>query len=64
MDDVLSELDPARQQAVLQSASRAGQTLLTVTSTDVLERSGVGPMPIVLVADGELRPVHGNVASI
>ncbi len=64
MDDVLSELDGPRQRAVLQFASRNGQTLLSVTSTDTLERSGVGPMRLVEVAAGSLKPAARDLASI
>ena len=39
LDDVLSELDDVKQAAVLRVAAGAGQTLLTVTSTDVIHRA-------------------------
>lgn len=56
MDDVLSELDPSRQRAVLEFAARGGQTLLTMTSTDVLLRRDVAPPPILEVDAGRVQP--------
>ncbi len=37
LDDVLSELDRAKRQAVLRVACAAGQTIMTVTDLGVLE---------------------------
>jgi DNA replication and repair protein RecF len=46
LDDVLSELDPQKQRAVLQVAQSGGQTLMTVTDLDSISSQ--------LTTDGEI----------
>jgi recombinational DNA repair ATPase RecF len=53
MDDVLSELDRRRQQAVQRLAAVGGQTLLTVTSLDAIDHDLL-PAPVVEVRAGTL----------
>lgn len=57
MDDVLSELDRRRQLAVLRFAARTGQTLLTVTSIDVVDPD---ELPNAVVLRVQAGTVIGN----
>ena len=54
LDDVLSELDDRRQEAVLHAVASAGQTLLTVTSLDALDREALPGAALLHLAGGKL----------
>ena len=63
MDDVLSELDPSRQKAVLEYVGRGGQTILTLTSLDAVNLEN-WPMSVVRVSEGKLYPMEGSERSL
>jgi len=52
LDDVLSELDPARRAALAEQLEPLGQTLVTATSADALP---VAPAQLLEVTPGEVR---------
>jgi DNA replication and repair protein RecF len=52
LDDVLSELDPARRRALAEKVASKGQTLVTSTSAAALP---VAPAQLLEVAPGEVR---------
>lgn len=56
MDDVLSELDRRRQQAVLRFAAGSGQTLLTVTNLEVIGAGGLPGAEVLRVEAGTVNP--------
>lgn len=55
MDDVLSELDRKRQDAVLRYVERGGQTLLTLTSRGAIPPGLLSNAAVVQVSDGSLE---------
>ena len=54
LDDVLSELDEPKQQAVLRVAAGGGQTLLTVTHMDAIDRNLLPDAPVLHLEAGAL----------
>jgi DNA replication and repair protein RecF len=54
LDDVLSELDAGKQMAVLRAAAGEGQTLLTVTHTDAVDRTILPNAPLLHLEAGAL----------
>ncbi len=54
LDDVLSELDEAKQAAVLRVAASGGQTLLTVTHIDAIDRNVLPDAPVLHLEAGAL----------
>lgn len=56
LDDVLSELDPARQRFVLQTLGPDGQTLLTTTDLGDLDPAFLARARVYRVEDGALHP--------
>jgi DNA replication and repair protein RecF len=54
LDDVLSELDEAKQTAVLRVAAGGGQTLLTVTHMDAIDRNVLPNAPVLHIEAGAL----------
>jgi DNA replication and repair protein RecF len=56
LDDVLSELDPARQRFVLQTLGSEGQTLLTTTDLGGLDPAFLARARVYRVEDGALHP--------
>ncbi len=54
LDDVLSELDEAKQMAVLRVAAGAGQTLLTVTHLEAVDRNVLPDAPVLHLEAGAL----------
>jgi DNA replication and repair protein RecF len=56
LDDVLSELDPARQRFVLQTLGSEGQTLLTTTDLGDLDPAFLARARVYRVEDGALHP--------
>jgi DNA replication and repair protein RecF len=54
LDDVLSELDPARRRTLAAQVGRLGQTVITATTTDAMP---VDPDQVVEVVPGEARVV-------
>jgi DNA replication and repair protein RecF len=54
LDDVLSELDPARRRVLAESVSAGGQTLITSTTAAALPTE---PAQLLEVAPGEVRAV-------
>jgi DNA replication and repair protein RecF len=54
LDDVLSELDEAKQAAVLRVAAGGGQTLLTVTHLDAIDRNVLPNAPVLHLEAGAL----------
>jgi DNA replication and repair protein RecF len=56
LDDVLSELDPRKQQAVLQVAQGVGQTIMTVTDLDAIGGSLAAAAEILRLKAGAVIP--------
>jgi DNA replication and repair protein RecF len=54
LDDVLSELDAEKQSAVLRVAAGEGQTLLTVTHSDAVDRTILPNAPVLHLEAGAL----------
>ena len=54
LDDALGELDGAKQAAVLRVAAGGGQTLLTVTHADAVDRNALPDAPVLHLAAGAL----------
>lgn len=54
LDDVLSELDAGKQAAVLRVAAGGGQTLLTVTHADAVDRNVLPDAPVLHLEAGAL----------
>ena len=59
LDDVLGELDERKQKAVLHAVASAGQTLLTVTNLDTLDRDALPGATVLHLEGGTL--VHGEL---
>jgi len=55
LDDVLSELDPARQRFVLQTIGDEGQTLLTTTDLGGFEPAFLARAHVYRVEDGAVH---------
>ncbi len=56
LDDVLSELDPHKQEAVLRVAQGSGQTIMTVTDLDSISESLAAAGTILRLQAGALLP--------
>jgi len=54
LDDVLSELDARKQEAVLRVAAGVGQTILTVASLDLIDRNRLPGAAVFRLAAGAL----------
>jgi DNA replication and repair protein RecF len=63
LDDILSELDPARRGYVLAQAGRAGQTLITTTDLHDFSPDLIARATVVQVERGTLTPRSGSAAS-
>ena len=63
LDDVLSELDDAKQAAVIHVAAGRGQTILTATTLDLLQRRGMPDAAIYHLQAGAAEAVTPGVAS-
>ncbi|MEA2639219.1 MAG: replication and repair protein RecF [Chloroflexota bacterium] len=63
LDDVLSELDDAKQAAVLRVAGGQGQTILTVTTLDLLDRHALPAAAVYHLEAGAVEPLAQEVAS-
>lgn len=59
LDDILSELDPARRGYVLAQAGRAGQTLITTTDLHDFSPDLIARATVVQVERGALTPRSG-----
>ncbi|HLB04937.1 MAG TPA: DNA replication and repair protein RecF, partial [Gaiellaceae bacterium] len=55
LDDVLSELDHARREALLAALPTGGQTVVTATSADALPASAPAPTLVIAVTPGEAK---------
>jgi DNA replication and repair protein RecF len=64
LDDVLSELDERKQRAVVRVASAAGQTILTMTSPELLERNPLPDANVFQLEAGVISPVERPLASV
>jgi DNA replication and repair protein RecF len=63
LDDILSELDPARRGYVLAQAGRAGQTLITATDLNDFGPDLLSQAALVRVERGTLTPLDAATAA-
>ena len=63
LDDVLSELDEPNQKAVLRVAAAGGQTLLTVTHLDIIDRNLLPNAPVLHLEAGALVDAERTITT-